>query len=82
MGIEVSERDFAAIEDAAGEIKAAVVRMKMGTEQQKAEKREELLEKINFQAGRILTHLENGDLLPKVQSGISAPTEAEIEARR
>jgi len=77
MTIEISESDFRGIEDALGEIKAAVVRLRMGTEQQKAEKREELLIQINYQANRIATLLENSDLMIDAEE-----VEREVEARR
>ena len=73
MTIEISETDFQQIEDAAGEIKAAVVRLRMGTDQQKAENRGDLLDRINYQANRITTLLENGSLTIDAE---------EVEARR
>jgi hypothetical protein len=72
MAIEISEHDFRQIEDAVGEIKAAVVRLRMGTDEQKAYNRDFLLNGINFQANRIGTLLENGYLSKT----------AEVEARR
>lgn len=73
MTIEISEADFRQIEDAAGEIKAAVVRLRMGTEEQKVENRGDLLDRINYQANRITTLLENGELMIEAE---------EVEARR
>jgi len=76
MTIEISESDFRGIEDALGEIKAAVVRMRMGTEQQKAENREELLAGINYQANAIENTLLNGMIADEEE------VEREVEARR
>ena len=76
MTIEISESDFRGIEDALGEIKAAVVRLRMGTEQQKAEKREELLTQINYQANAIENTLLNGMIADEEE------VEREVEARR
>lgn len=70
--IEYDSEDIADAETAVGEIKAAVVRLRMGTNEQKAEKREDLIENINYQANRIATLLRNGVIAD----------EAEIEARR
>ena len=77
MTIEISESDFRQIEDAIGEIKAAVVRMRMGTDEQKAYNKDWLLNSINFQANRIATLLENSDLMIGAEE-----VEREVEARR
>lgn len=60
MVIEISENDFKAIEESVREIKALVVRYRMGTDQQKTENKENLLSSINYQANRILNQLNNG----------------------
>ena len=73
MNVEISESDFRQIEDAIGEIKADVVRSRMGTEEQKVENREALLDDISYQANRIATLLENSDLMIGAE---------EVEARR
>ena len=56
MVIEISEEDFKGIEDAAGEIKALVVRARMGTDQE----RKDCLQQINFKANSIINLLNNG----------------------
>lgn len=71
MVIEISESDFQQIEDAIVEIKANVCRLRIYRDD-----RDGLLEKINYQANRIATLLENG--VPVDINDI----EQEVEARR
>ena len=63
MVVEISEQDFKGIEENVGEIKALVVRLRMGTDEQKVENREDLLASINYQANSIINLLNNGLIL-------------------
>jgi len=63
MVVELSEKDYRAIEDHLGEIKALVVRLRMGTDQQKAENKEDLLSSVTYQANSIINLLHNGLIL-------------------
>jgi len=67
MKIEYDSEDLKNVDDALGEIKAAIVRLRMGTDQQKTEKREELLTWINYQANSIQNLLLNGVILDDVE---------------
>jgi hypothetical protein len=67
MTIEYDSEDVEQAEDALVEIKAAIVRLRMGTEEQKAERREELLTWINYQANAAQNLLLNGVFLDEVE---------------
>ena len=63
MVIEISKQNFKAIEDSAGEIKALIVRARMGTDRE----RMNCLQQINFQANSIINRLNNGLIMDEVE---------------